>query len=122
MYSQKRHRISAYSPFPTVDESNANKVLPTPVQLVGQPKLKIYVLYVETTSKYEIASVVYRVEQEGQSPTTIRVKSNVSASGVRTRSLAPPPPDVPREPLPSADETYGCGGSDRGSSGSGVTR
>lgn len=109
-------------PFPTVDESNANKVLPTPIQLVGQPKLKVYVLYIETTSKYEIASVVYKVEQEGLPATTVRVKSNVSASGVRTRSLAPQPADIPREPLPSTDETFGCGGSDRGSSGSGVAR
>ena len=112
-------------PFPVVDASNANKILNPPTQLVDSKKLKISVLYIETTAKYEIASVVYRVEQEGYPPTTVRVKSNVSASGVRTRSLAPPPPDVPREPLPSVDDSFGCGGSEggsRGSTGNGVTR
>lgn len=112
-------------PFPVVDASNANKVLNPPTQLVDSKKLKISVLYIETTAKYEIASVVYRVEQDGYPPTTVRVKSNISASGIRSRSIAPPPPDVPREPLPSVDDSFGCGGSEGGSKGSssnGVTR
>ena len=80
-------------PFPVVDEKNANKVLTPPIQLVDAKDLKIYVLYIETTADYKIASVVYRVEQDGYPPIRVRTKSNISASGIRTRSLAPKPPD-----------------------------
>ncbi len=107
-------------PFPVVNEKNANKLLPD-TQLVGSKKLKIFITYIETTAKYEIASVIYRVEQEGHPVTTVRVKSNVSASGMRTRSLAPRPPDIEREPLPAVDDVFGCGGSEGGSSGGGTT-
>lgn len=107
-------------PFPVVDAGNANKVLTEPIQLVGSKTLKVHVLYIETTAKYEIASVIYKVEQEGHSPTIVRVKSNVSASGMRTRSIAPQPADIAREPMPKVDDVFGCGGSEGRSSGGGA--
>ncbi|MDZ4082624.1 MAG: hypothetical protein U1E10_06795 [Bdellovibrionales bacterium] len=107
-------------PFPVVNPGNANKVLPDPIQLVGSKTLKVHVLYIETTAKYEIASVIYKVEQEGYPPTTVRVKSNVSASGVRTRSLAPQPADIEREPLPTVNDVFDCGGSERARSSGGA--
>jgi hypothetical protein len=107
-------------PFPVVDAGNANKVLPEPIQLVGSKTLKVHVLYIETTAKYEIASVIYKVEQDGHSPTIVRVKSNVSASGMRTRSIAPQPADIAREPMPKVDDVFGCGGSEGRSSGGGA--
>lgn len=100
-------------PFPVVNASNANKVL-DPIPLVQRKDLKVFVVYIETTAKYEVASVVYKIEQDGYPPTTVRVKSNVTASGMRTRSIAPPV-EIPREPIPSVDDVYGCGGSEGGS-------
>lgn len=108
-------------PFPVIDETNANKVLDTPIQLVGSKTLKVHVLYVETTAKYEIASTIYKVEQEGYPPRTIRVQSNITASGIRTRSIGPKPADIPRDPMPSTEETFGCGGAERSSGGSSGT-
>lgn len=106
--------------FPAVSAENANKVLSPPLRLIDTEKLKISVLYIETTATFKIASVVYQVKQDGHETTTVQVKSNVSASGVKTRSIAPPPADIPREKMPIADYIHGCASSEK--NGSGVSR
>lgn len=78
--------------------------------------LEIRIVYVlSAKNSEEVAATFYAVKQRGYEDMIIRVNSNVSESGVRTRSLRPQAEttgrdEPPKEEPPKADEVFGCGG------------
>lgn len=96
-------RVVAY---PQITGDMKNKRISVP--LIKEKDLTVEIVYVKANKNKDVVATYYLVKQEGFKPTTVRVESNITESGMVTRSLVPVKEEG--DPVPSSDQVFGCGG------------